>query len=76
MSTPRRRKAVNITLSDRARAIAEVLAIKDGTSMSQLLDAMLVAELVRGGRLTEPEVTKMLARIRAEKAEGKAAEPE
>ena len=67
MPTPRKRKAVNITLSDRARAIAEVLATKDGTSVSQLLDAMLVAELARGHRLEESEVSAAVKRLRARK---------
>lgn len=65
----RRRKAINITLSDRAKAIAAILADRRGTSISQLLDGMVLSELARTGQIEERDIEALTEDIR-KKREG------
>lgn len=60
------KKAKNVTLSDRAKAIAIVLAKKDGSNVSRVLEGLLLSELARGGRLTDKEVQEEIDRLRGE----------
>ena len=61
----RRRVPTNITLSARARAIAETLCDRYGLSISRLFEYFLINEL-SGGKMTAKEMAKIEDAIKEE----------